>query len=115
MLIGCFSCALFTLGVTVALRRFARVPWEVPVLVLIKLVLHAPLMLLLLTALGPFDPNWVATAVLMAALPPALNVFVLARQYEAWVKPRPGLGWALSGTLVSVRARHGDVAGAARQ
>jgi malonate transporter len=93
-------CALFTLGVTVALRPFARVPWEVPVLVTIKLVLHPILALMLLTAFGPFDPKWVAAAVLMAALPPALNVFVLARQYEAWVEPASGS--VLLGTLVSV-------------
>jgi hypothetical protein len=93
-------CALFTLGVTVALRPFTRVPWEVPVLVLIKLVVHPALALLLLTALGPFDPRWVATAVLMAALPPALSVFVLARQYEAWVEPASGS--VLLGTLLSV-------------
>jgi predicted permease len=76
------------------------VPWEVPVLVLIKLVVHPIVALLLLTALGPFDPNWVKTAVLMAALPPALNVFVLARQYESWVEPASGS--VLLGTLVSV-------------
>ena len=69
-------------------------------LVLIKLVLHPVLALLLLTAFGPFDPNWVKTAVLMAALPPALNVFVLARQYKAWVEPASGS--VLLGTLLSV-------------
>jgi malonate transporter len=73
---------------------------EVPALVLIKLVLHPVVALLLLSALGPFDPNWVKTAVLMAALPPALNVFVLARQYEAWVEPASGS--VLLGTLISV-------------
>ena len=93
-------CALFTLGVTVALRPFERVPWDVPVLVLIKLTLHPVVTLLLLTAFGPFDPKWVATAVLMAALPPALNVFVLARQYDAWVEPASGS--VLLGTLLSV-------------
>ncbi len=93
-------CALFTLGVTVALRPFTRVPSEVPVLVLIKLVAHPIVTLLLLTALGPFDPDWVKTAVLMAALPPALNVFVLARQYGTWVDPASGS--VLIGTLISV-------------
>ena len=93
-------CALFTLGVTVALRPFTRVPWEVPFLVLIKLVVHPVLALVLLTVLGPFDPTWVAAAVLMAALPPALNVFVLGRQYDAWVEPASGS--VLLGTLVSV-------------
>jgi len=93
-------CALFTLGVTVALRPFARVPWEVPFLVLIKLVVHPAVALVMLTVLGSFDPNWVAAAVLMAALPPALNVFVLGRQYEVWVEPASGS--VLLGTLVSV-------------
>lgn len=93
-------CALFTLGVTVALRPFARVPWEVPVLVSIKLVLHPLVALALMTALGPFDPDWIKTAVLMAALPPALNVFVLGRQFNAWVEPASGS--VLLGTLVSV-------------
>jgi malonate transporter and related proteins len=93
-------CALFTLGVTVALRPFTRVPWDVPVLVLIKLVVHPVVTLLVLTALGPFDPDWVKTAVLMAALPPALNVFVLARQYDSWVAAASGS--VLLGTLVSV-------------
>jgi predicted permease len=93
-------CALFTLGVTVALRPFTRVPWEVPFLVLIKLVVHPAVALVMLTVLGSFDPNWVAAAVLMAALPPALNVFVLGRQYEVWVEPASGS--VLLGTLVSV-------------
>ena len=98
-------CALFTLGVTVALRPFvvrplSRFPWEVALLVLVKLLVHPAVMLAILTLLGPFDPKWFATAVLMAALPPALSVFVLARQYESWVEPASGA--VLIGTLVSV-------------
>jgi malonate transporter len=93
-------CALFVLGVTVALRPLARVPWEVPLLVAIKLVLHPAIVLVLLSLLGPFADSWVATAVLMAALPPALNVFVMARQYDTWVSPASGS--VLLGTLLSV-------------
>jgi malonate transporter and related proteins len=93
-------CALFALGVTVALRPIARMPWEVPLLVAVKLLVHPLLALLLLSAFGPFDRTWVYTAVLMAALPPALNVFILARQYDTYV--REASGAVLLGTFASV-------------
>ena len=93
-------CALFTLGVTVALRPLKKMPWEVPFLTGIKLVLHPIIMFLLLSVFGPFDQTWVYTAVLMAALPPALNVFVFARQYDTWVEEASSA--VLIGTVVSV-------------
>jgi predicted permease len=93
-------CALFTLGVTVALRPLKKTPWEVPFTTAIKLVLHPVIMFLLLSLFGPFDQTWVDTAVLMAALPPALNVFVFARQYDTWVEQASGA--VLVGTVVSV-------------
>jgi malonate transporter and related proteins len=37
--------------------------------------------------MGPFPASWAPTAVLMASLPPALNVFVIARQNDAWIEP----------------------------
>lgn len=80
-------CALFALGVTVALRPFTETPREVPVLIAIKLLLHPLLVWLLLASLGGFSPVWVYTAVLMAALPTALNAFVMARQYDAYIQP----------------------------
>lgn len=79
-------CALFTLGVTVALRPFTETPREVPVLIAIKLLLHPVLIWLLLASLGGFSPVWVYTAVLMAALPAALNAFVMARQYDVYIE-----------------------------
>jgi malonate transporter and related proteins len=93
-------CALFTLGVTVALRPLKKVPWEVPPLLAVKLLLHPLAALLLLSLLGPFNPVWVYTAVLMAALPPALNVFVTARQYDVWVEQASSA--VLFGTVGSV-------------
>ena len=93
-------CALFTLGVTVALRPLKKMPWEVPFLVTVKLALHPVLVFLLLSLFGPFEQSWVYTAVLMAALPPALNVFVFAQQYDTWVEQASGA--VLVGTLVSV-------------
>jgi predicted permease len=93
-------CALFVLGVTVALRPLDRMPWEVPFLVAIKLAIHPAIVLVLLSLLGPFSETWMAAAVLMAALPPALNVFVMARQYDSWVAQASGS--VLFGTLGSV-------------
>jgi malonate transporter len=92
--------ALFALGVTVALRPFERVPWEIPGVIAVKLVIHPLIIFALIHAIGPFDPLWSATALLMASLPPALNVFVIARQYDTWVEPASVA--VLIGTFVSV-------------
>jgi malonate transporter len=93
-------CALFALGVTVALRPLERMPWEVPLLAAVKLVVHPILVLVLLGWLGPFSEVWVNTAVLMAALPPALSAYVFARQYDVWIEQASSA--VLIGTLASV-------------
>ncbi|AXS40584.1 AEC family transporter [Breoghania sp. L-A4] len=93
-------CALFALGVSVALRPLVRVPGELPVLLLIKLILHPLLILALLNWIGGFEPLWVATAVLMACLPPAANVFVMAQSYHTYVERASAV--VMLGTLVSV-------------
>ena len=92
--------ALFALGVTVALRPLKAMPWEIPFLTGVKLILHPVLVFVLLSFFGPFDQVWIDTAVLMAALPPALNVFVFARQYDCWVEQASSA--VLVGTVVSV-------------
>src|ERR1700758_2565070 len=46
--------ALFVLGVTVALRPFERVPWEVPGVIAIKLLIHPLVVFGLMLLLGPF-------------------------------------------------------------
>jgi malonate transporter len=92
--------ALFVLGVTVALRPFDRVPWEVPGVIAIKLLIHPLIVFGLMLLFGPFAQPWAATAVLMAALPPALNVFVMARQNNTWIAPASVT--VLIGTFASV-------------
>lgn len=92
--------ALFTMGVTVAMRPIKRVPAELPTLLLVKLVAHPLIVFFLLSLMGITDMVWVATAILMAALPPALNVFVLARQYDVYVERASSS--ILIGTVVSV-------------
>jgi predicted permease len=91
---------LFTLGVTVALRPLKTVPVELPALIGIKLVLHPLIVWLMLSWLGDFGWEWTMTAVLMAALPPALNVFVIANQYKVYVERASAI--ILIGTIASV-------------
>ena len=79
-------CALFAMGVTLALRPIRRVPHELLPIALLKLVLHPALCYVMLSAIGDFSPVWVYTAVLLAALPTATNVFVIAQQYGVWVE-----------------------------
>ena len=93
-------CALFVLGVTVALRPMPKLVADVPAIVPVKLILQPLIVYVVLGWLGPFSPAWTYAAVLMAALPPALNVFILSRQYDVWVEEASGS--VLIGTMVSV-------------
>lgn len=77
-------CALFAMGVTLALRPLKRVPVEIGYIVPAKLLLLPVTMYLVLGFAGNFDPVWVFTAVLLAALPTATNVFVIGQQYGVW-------------------------------
>lgn len=78
--------ALFALGVTVGMRRFAGIGAEFPMLIFAKLLLHPLLAYTILTMVGGFDPMWINVAVMMAALPTAANVFVLASQYQTYIE-----------------------------
>ena len=77
-------CALFAMGVTLALRPLKRVPAEICYIVPVKLVLHPLVVYLVLAGIGRFEPVWVESAVLLAALPTAANVFVIGQQYGTW-------------------------------
>ena len=92
--------ALFVLGVTVASRKVGQIPKEVPLHLLVKLLIHPAIVLALLYGMGGFEREWVYTAVIMAALPPALNVFVVANQYKVYVQ-QASTG-ILIGTLLSI-------------
>ena len=79
-------CALFAMGVTLALSPLTRIPRELGFIVVLKLVLHPVICYVTLSLVGDFDPAWVYSAVLLAALPTATNVFVIAQQYGVWVQ-----------------------------
>ena len=79
-------CALFAMGVTLALRPLKRVPVELTWLVPIKLVIHPLVVWLFLGFVSDVDEAWIKSAMLMASLPAATNVFVIAQQYQVWVE-----------------------------
>lgn len=93
-------CALFALGIVLAKQPLRRVPVELPVLIALKLAVHPALVYLFLSIAGDFDPTWVFTAVLIASLPAATNVFVIAQQYGVWVNRASSV--VLFSTLVAV-------------
>lgn len=77
-------CALFAMGVTLALRPLRRAPADIGLLALLKLGVLPGIMYLAMSATGNYPVVWVETAVLLAALPTATNVFVIAQQYGIW-------------------------------
>jgi malonate transporter len=93
-------CALFALGVGLTYRRSRGLTADVPALVAIKLLIHPLIVYLLLGWIGRFDEVWVYTAVLLAALPPAANVVVLARKYRVYADEASAA--ILVGTVASV-------------
>ena len=79
-------CALFVMGVTLALRPLNKIPAEIGFIVPLKLIIHPALCYVTLSWVGNFDPVWVYSAVLLAGLPTATNVFVIGQQYGVWVE-----------------------------
>jgi len=92
-------CALFTLGVTVALRPMQRIPWDVPSLISPS---SSSIRRSCCCCSRLLDPSirLVYTGVLMAHCRPRSNVFIMARQYDTWVAQASGA--VLFGTFVSV-------------
>jgi malonate transporter len=79
-------CALFAMGVTLALRPLKRAPVELAPIALLKLAVHPVLCYVVLSAVGNFSEVWLFSAVLLAALPTATNVYVIAQQYGIWIE-----------------------------
>ena len=79
-------CALFAMGVSLALRPLKRVPVEASFILPLKLIVQPMLAYWMVTSLGDFPPIWVYSAMLLAGLPSATNVFVIAQQYDVWTE-----------------------------
>lgn len=76
-------CALFAMGGALVGYRVRGVPWEPVALGLLKLAAMPALVYLLGTHAFALEGVWLAVAVLMAALPAGVNVYVFAQQYDA--------------------------------
>ncbi|WP_440410821.1 AEC family transporter [Neorhizobium petrolearium] len=77
-------CALFAMGVTLALRPIRRVPVEIGYIAVFKLIMLPMTTYVVLSLIGNFDPVWIYSATLLSALPTATNVFVISQQYHVW-------------------------------
>ncbi|MFT3986745.1 AEC family transporter [Aestuariivirga sp.] len=79
-------CALFALGVTVGMRKFAGFGKELPLVAGMKVIVQPVLAYLVVRMVPGIEPTWLHVAVMMAALPTASNAFILASQYKAYVE-----------------------------
>jgi malonate transporter and related proteins len=79
-------CALFALGASLVGRAVASHLASVVMLVAAKLLLHPVLAWVLTTHVFRLDPTWARVAVIEAALPTAVTVFVFAERYNQHVE-----------------------------
>lgn len=79
-------CALFAMGVTLGLRPLRKIPTEAGYITVLKLIGAPLLAYVIVSYAGDFPDVWIYAAVLLAGLPTATNVFVIAQQYDVWVE-----------------------------
>ena len=91
--------ALFAMGIVIAHRKATTSGLEIPVLVCFNLILHPICVYFFLVMLGPFEQLWMHTAVLMACLPPALNIYVMASDYKVYIQQASSI--ILLGTILA--------------
>lgn len=97
--------ALFLFGVSLALSGAEKLRLETPLLLLVKLIVHPAIVYLLLAWVDGFQPLWVHTAVLLAALPPAVQSIRWAESYGVYVAGTRGLVfWGGLAAIVTVTA-----------
>ena len=92
--------ALFSLGLSLSLTKFSNISLDKLFLITMKLIIHPLIVALGLVLTGWFSPVWVATAIIMASLPTALTVYMLAAQYDKDAETVSSI--TLFGTIISV-------------
>ena len=98
-------CAVFAMGASLAAYRVMGAASEAATGTLLKLVLHPLMVWVLATHVFAVDPLWRDVAVILAALPVGVNVYLMAQRYEAGVAP------AATAILISTGLSVASVAG----
>jgi len=93
-------CALFALGASMASFKLGGNLKEVCLLTFVKLVLHPLLVALTMVYVVDVPRLYAAVAVLTAALPAGINVFISAKGYEIYVARAASM--VLISTLLSI-------------
>lgn len=70
--------ALFSLGLTLARHNARQLETRLAACLSVKLMVHPLAVFAVFYLFNGFDPIWIGTAVIMGALPPAANVYVMA-------------------------------------
>ena len=78
-------CALVALGASLALSPSGGAQTDVALVAALKLLANPLLVWLVAGLLLPDDPIKRAAVTLLAAMPTAASVFVIAQRYETWV------------------------------
>lgn len=79
-------CALFALGASLVGNPISTGIGEVAYMCVIKLVVHPLVLMASMIWLFPVDPDWAKAAIFAATMPVAATVFVLAQQYDTYVR-----------------------------
>jgi predicted permease len=78
--------ALFALGLSLVGHKLMGNVGEVICLSVLKTVVNPTLTFLLVTYVFAMDPLWSQAAVILSAMPVAVNVYVIAQQYNVYLK-----------------------------
>ena len=93
-------CALFAIGLFLSSRPLAADLSEVGWISVLKLLWQPLLVWWLADTFFPMEPFWLASAILLAALPTGALTFVVAQKYEVYVERTSGV--ILISTIASV-------------
>ncbi|MEM7443421.1 MAG: AEC family transporter [Pseudomonadota bacterium] len=93
-------CALFAIGLFMSSRPLAADLAEIGWISVLKLLWQPLLVWWLADTFFPMEPFWLASAIILAALPTGALTFVVAQKYEVYVERTSGV--ILVSTIASV-------------